>query len=172
MYFSQNYNFVRNFSKGKISFALESNKNGDEKNILTFEEYSGKGWKLGKWNSADKVEYVSNTFRGNARLKKRLFEKEKAACVNPKNYYDFEINVRNGVYRIRANVGDLEQSTWQKVEFENVLAATYSLKSGEYKWTPERVVKVNDAKLTVRIYIDETNKKMAGISEIVFQKAQ
>jgi len=65
----------------------------------------------------------------------------------------------------------LELASWQKIQFEGVTSATYSLDAGEFKWTSERVVKVKDGKLTVRIFIDESNKKVAGISEIVFQKA-
>ncbi len=171
LYFRKSYTYIRNFTKGKISFGLESSISGGEKNALAFEEYSGKGWILGNWNIADKVECVSAVSKGNARLQKRLFLNERASCTNPKNYYDFEINVRNGVYRIRANVGDLKKSSWQKIEFENVAAATFELDAGEYRWTPEKVVKVTDTKLTVRIFIDESNKKPAGISEIVFQQA-
>lgn len=171
LYFQQTYNFNRNFTKGIITFGRQCNINGNKKNILAFEGYSGKGWKLGDWNTADRVEWISEGIDGNARLWKKLFRNEKAECENPKNYYEFEINVKNGVYRIRANVGDLELSTWQKVQFEGVTAATYVLGAGEYKWTLEKVVKVNDGKLTVRIFVDEKNKKPAGISEIVFQMA-
>ena len=171
LYFKQTYSFNRNFTKGKIIFGRQSNINGNNKNVLAFEEYTGKGWELGDWNCVDRVEWISKGTNGNARLRKKLFRNEKAECENPVNYYDFEINVRNGVYRIRANVGDLELPTWQKVQFENVTAATYSLNSGEFKWTSEKVVKVKDGKLTVRVFVDETNKKAAGISEIVFQTA-
>lgn len=171
LYFGHTYNFNRKFTKGKIVFGRRSNINGNNKNVLAFEEYSGKGWKLGDWNSADRVEWVMKGTNGNARLWKKLFCGEKAECENPANYYEYEINVRNGVYRIRANVGDLELPTWQKVQFEGVTVATYSLAAGELKWTSEKVVKINDGKLTVRICVDEANKKAAGICEIVFQKA-
>ncbi len=171
LYFKQTSSFNRNFTKGKLSFGRRCNISGDKKNIIAFEGFSGKGWKLGGWNTADRVECISKGDKGNARLRKKLFDKEKASCINPENYYDFEINVRNGVYRIRANIGDLELASWQKIQFEGVTSATYSLDAGEFKWTSERVVKVKDGKLTVRIFIDESNKKVAGISEIVFQKA-
>jgi hypothetical protein len=52
-----------------------------------------------------------------------------------------------------------------------VNAGTFPLSDGEQKWTNERIVKVNDGKLTIRIYVDENNEKVAGISEIVFQRA-
>ena len=171
LYFKHTLNFAKNYTKGKISFGRESSMNGNEKNLLSFEEYLGKGWKLDRWNPADRVESVSKNSLGNARLRKKLFVGEKAICKNPLNYYDFEINVRNGVYRIRAKVGDLEFASWQKIKFENVTAATYSLNTGEYKWTPEKVVKVKDGKLTVRIIVDEKSNKIAGLSEIVFQRA-
>ncbi|MCF6357649.1 MAG: M23 family metallopeptidase [Draconibacterium sp.] len=171
LYFKQTYSFSRNYTKGKLSFGRRCNINGNKKNIIAFEEYLGKGWKLDDWNVTDRVEWISKGDKGNARLRKILFRKEKASCINPDNYYDFEINVRNGVYRIRANIGDLELASWQKVQFEGVTAATYSLDAGEFKWTSEKVVKVKDGKLTIRIFVDESNKKVAGISEIVFQKA-
>jgi hypothetical protein len=58
-----------------------------------------------------------------------------------------------------------------KIDFEGVNAGTFALSDGEQKWTNERIVKVNDGKLTIRIYVDENNEKVAGISEIVFQRA-
>ena len=79
--------------------------------------------------------------------------------------------VQAGTYRIRAKVGDVSHSSWQKIQFENVIASTYSLEAGEQKWTSEKVVKVNDGKLSVRIFVEENNRKPAGVSQIVFQKA-
>jgi len=171
LYFEQLHSFNQVYSKGILKFGQRNSLNGGAKNIIAFEEYSGKGWKLGNWNIADRVESVEKGDKGNARLRKILFQGEQAASRNPNDYYDFDINVRNGVYRIRANVGDLEQPSWQKVQFENIVASTYALDAGVFKWSPEKVVKVEDSKLTVRIFIDPTNKKVAGLSEIVFQRA-
>lgn len=171
LYFRQTYKFNRNYTKGKISFGLRKDLNGNKKNILAFEAYSGKGWELEKWNTADKVDFVSKGKAGNARLCKKMFMGEKASCTNPNNWYDYEINVRNGVYRIRAKMGDQFLPTWQKVVFEGVNAAIYTLQAGELKWTPEKVVKVKDGKLTVRIFVDEKKNTTAGLSEIVFQQA-
>lgn len=171
LYFKQTYSYNRIFSKGKISFGQRRDLSCNEKNLIAFEAYSGKGWKLGKWNTADKVEWTISGKTGNARMYKFLFMGEKAACKNPNNWYDYEINVRNGVYRIRAEIGDHFFSSWQKVSFEGVSATTYSLNAGEFKWTSEKVVKVKDGKLTIRIFVDESNKKPAGIREIVFQRA-
>ena len=171
LYFGKTHSFNRNYSKGKISFGRRCNINGNRKNVIAYEQYCRKGWVLGNWNTADRVEWVSKGSVGNARLLKKLFVNEKAACTNPKNYYDFDINVRNGVYRIRAKVGDLKKASWQKIQFEGITSETYSLNSGEYKWTSEKVVKVSDSKLTIRIFVDKSNKKVAGISEIVFQRA-
>lgn len=171
LYFQQLYSFNQVYSKGILKFGQRNDFNSGVKNVIALEEYSGKGWNLGDWNIADRVESVSDRAEGNARLRKILFAQQKASCKNPDNYYDFEISVRNGVYRIRAKVGDLKQASWQKVQFEDVVASTYSLDPGVFKWTSEKAVKVNDGKLTVRIYIDETNKTVGGVSEIVFQRA-
>jgi hypothetical protein len=171
LYFQHLHSFNQVYSKGILKFGQRNDLNGGVKNLIAFEEYSGKGWLLGDWNPADRVEYVSVRDLGNARLRKALFTNERASCSNPKNYFDFEINVRNGVYRIRANVGDLKLASWQKVEFEGIEASTYSLDAGVFKWTSEKAVKVTDSRLTIRIYVDESNKKVAGLNEIVFQRA-
>ena len=128
------------------------------------------GWILGKWNIADKVEWISSRVMGNARLSKVLFRGQPAECTNPENHYDYLINVKNGVYRIRASVGDLYLPTWQKVEFEGVSAGTFHLGKGEFTWTSEKVVRVRDGNLNVRIYTGDNNQ-VAGIREIVFQQA-
>lgn len=169
LYFKSTFGFSKSFTRGKINFARPSAFNGNERNLLAFEDYTGKGWRLGKWNTADKVMFCTQGETGNARLQKVLFAHTNAECRNPNNYYDFEINVRNGVYRVRAQLGDVKDESWQKVEFEGIVASTYSLGAGEMKWTSEKIVKVNDRRLTVRVYIDP--EKKAGISEIVFQQA-
>ncbi|WP_297093604.1 hypothetical protein [uncultured Draconibacterium sp.] len=171
LYFKNTFNFTKSFTRGKVDFAQPPQFNGNRKNLLAFEEYAGMGWQLGDWNTADKVMFCTKGTHGNARLKKVLFGTSKAECRNPKNYFDYEINVRNGVYRVRAQVGDVELPSWQKIELEGVEAATYNLAAGEQKWTSEKVVKVTDRRLTVRIYVDPENRKVAGISEIVFQQA-
>lgn len=170
LYFQESLSYFRIFSKGRIHFGQRRNINGNEKNNLAYEPYSGKGWILGKWNIADKVEWYAAGTEGNVRLKKIMFENEPAECTNPENWFDFEINVKNGTYRIRANVGDIEKPSWQKISFEGITADSYHLPAGMQKWTSEKIVKVNDSKLTVRIFIDQNNQKVAGISEIVFQQ--
>lgn len=171
LYFRNTFSFIKSFYRGKVDFARHPAVNGNRKNILAFEEYAGMGWNLGTWNTADKVMFCTRGEIGNARLKKVLFEDSAAECRNPGNYFEFEINVRNGVYRVRSQVGDVELASWQKVEYEGVEASTYNLAAGELKWTSEKVVKVTDRKLTIRIYVDSANQKVAGISEIVFQQA-
>ena len=152
-------------------FGKPRSQNGNQKNAGPFEFYSGKGWITEKWNVADKVDYATKSNDGNVRLGKTLFSGSPAVCINPNNWYDYEINVHNGTYRIRAKVGDVSLPTWQKIVFNRIEAGIFTLKAGEFVWTSEKVVKVNDGKLTVRIFVDENNEKTAGISEIVFQKA-
>ncbi|WP_163324179.1 hypothetical protein [Draconibacterium mangrovi] len=171
LYFKNTFNFTKSFTRGKVDFARQPQSNGNRKNLLAFEEYAGMGWDMGTWNTTDKVMFCTKGEQGNARLKKVLFGGSDAECRNPKNYFEYEINVRNGVYRVRAQVGDVEQDSWQKIEYEGVEGSSYDLDAGELKWTSEKVVRVNDRRLTVRIYVDPTNQKVAGISEIVFQQA-
>jgi len=170
LYFQSTFQISKTFVKGTIFFGRDSDKNGMEKNNLAFEEYSGKGWLIGRWNSTDKVPSVSKGDLGNARLTKVLFAGTKAQCRNPGNNYIFEINVRNGSYRIRAKLGDVAMPTWQNILFENVNAGTPETGAGEFKWTSERIVKVIDGKLTIKINLNENESIPAGISEIVFQR--
>jgi hypothetical protein len=169
LYFGRQPVFSHAFTKGQIYFGRASHLNANARNVSGFEEYHGTGWNLGRWNPVEKVEWVSSRRSGNARLRKTLFAGQPAQCTNPNDWYEFEINVRNGIYRIRALVGDHLLPSWQKIEFEGVGAGTFTRNAGDLVWTSERIVKVNDGKLTVRIYTDGEN--VAGISEIVFQQA-
>ena len=171
LYFKQTTSIPKNFSKGRFFFGKASSQNGNQKNAGAYEYYSGKGWDLGKWDTADKVDFIFKNADGNVRLGKKLFVGTLAECTNPNNFYDFEINVQNGVYRIRAKMGDLILPTWQKVSFEGIESGVISNEKAGFIWTSERVVKVNDGKLTVRFFVDPPNEKPAGISEIVFQRA-
>lgn len=169
LYFGRQPVFSNFFTKGQIYFGRPDHMNGNSKNISAFEEYQGTGWNLGRWNTADKVEYVSGRRTCNARLRKTLFTGQSGQCTNPHNWYEFEINVQIGAYRIRALVGDQLLPSWQRIEFEGINAGTFRREAGDHVWTSERIVKVNDGKLTVRIYTD--GEQVAGISEIVFQQA-
>lgn len=171
LYFKQTTAYSRSFSKGKIQFGKPRFQNGNQKNASPFEIYSGKGWITEKWNTADKVDYAIKNNDGNVRLGKTLFSGSLAECTNPNNWYDYVINVHNGTYRIRAKIGDVILPSWQKIVFNGIESGTFSLKAGEFVWTSEKVVKVTDGKLTIRIFVDDNNEKPAGLSEIVFQKA-
>jgi hypothetical protein len=171
LYYGQVYGLNKNYSKGRIVFGKKRKSSDENKtNIHSYENYIGKGWFFDHWNITQRVDCICSGDESNARLKKILFADSPAATTNPENWYDYDINVTNGTFRIRAKIGDLELPSWQKVEFEGIESGTFELAPGEYKWTNERVVKVNDGKLTVRIFIDPANKKAAGLSEIVFQK--
>ncbi len=171
LYFQHNGYAARSFARGRIQFGKPRHLNGNQKNSMAFEPYSGKGWLLGKWNPADRVEWISGRNDGNVRLKKVLFEGTPAQCKNPTHYFEYQITVPNGTYRVRAKVGDLFLPSWQKLEFEGVASPAKSLDAGETDWTGERVVRVIDGTLNIRIYIDEEGGRVAGLSEIVFQRA-
>ncbi len=158
------------FTKGQILFGRAAGPQGNVKNASAFEEYQGTGWLLGNWNTTGKVEWVSSRQNGNVRLSRLLFHGKAAECVNPNPWYEYQISVQNGVYRIRASVGDGLLPSWQKIEYEGVTAGTFSLGKGEYTWTPEKIVRIRDNKLNIRIYLNDTGS-VAGISEIVFQQA-
>jgi hypothetical protein len=171
LHYNSTASFYKSFKKGRIFFGKNSSINGNQKNASEFENYTGKGWNTGEWNISEKVETVSKGTEGNVRLKKVIFENTKAKAENPKNYFEYEIQVPVGNYRIRAKVGDVELPSWQKVVFEGVETNAIATEKGQFSWTSERIVKVSDGRLTLRIYYDESNNKVAGISEIVFQVA-
>lgn len=171
LYFQSSAIYSRNYRKGRLFFGKPNMYNGNQKNATVFEEYMGKGWITGDWNIAEKVETASKGTEGNTRLRKILFDGTVAEAKNPAGWYDYEICVPNNTYRIRTKLGDVELASWQKIAFEKVEVGIFTTEKGQFVWTPERVVKVTDGRLTVRIYIDETNEKVAGISEIVFQQA-
>lgn len=171
LYHNETFHLAKSYSKGSMQFGRRAGLNRNCKNNFSFEEYSGRGWKLGKWCTPDKVNYKEEGAKGNVRLQKVQFKGSAAECVNPRNFYDYEINVRNGVYRIRTKIGDVKENSWQKIEFEGVAAGTYTLDKGEQVWTGEKAVKVTDRRLTVRIYVDPKQNKVAGISDLVFQRA-
>lgn len=170
LYYGRNVLTPRFFTKGQIDFGKPGINQVGSRNTYSFEDYEGTGWILGDWNPADKTEWAVNRSNSNARLRKTLFGGQPAMCTNPFDYYLFEINVREGIYRIRASVGDCLLPSGQKVEFEGQPAGTFVLSPGEFVWTPERIVRVKDGRLSVKIFLIPGNQ-VAGISKIVFQKA-
>jgi len=171
LYFSQLYISPRNFKKGRFFFGKPSNLNENQKNAISFEDYSGRGWNIDLWNKAGRMAWITKGADGNVRLRKTMFEGTAAEFTNQENYYEYNIAVTPGIYRIRAKIGDVNEPSWQRITFEGVDTGTFSNEKGVFAWSSEKVVKVTDGKLTIRIYIDETNQKVAGISEIVFQMA-
>jgi hypothetical protein len=161
----------RSFSRGRITFGKPRWLGGNQKNTMAFEPYSGKGWRLGNWCTADKVEWVSNSSNGNARLRKVMYEGTSAQCINPSDHFEYQISVQNGTYRIRAKVGDLYLPSWQKIEFNELPVTVKSLDAGQSEWTGERILEIHDGTIVVRIYTDKENELVAGLEEIVFQRA-
>ena len=171
LYYKQTYGISKTFGKGRIVFGRAPYLNRNVQNASGFREFFGKGWLLERKNMAGRLEWVYKGDEGNVRLAKTLFEKTPAEYTNPDNYYCFNINVQNGVYRIRAKIGDIEKKSFQKISFDGVETPYYELPAGQQKWTSEKVVRVTDHKLSVRVYIDSSGKTVAGLSEIVFQQS-
>ena len=171
LYYNQTYGISRTFSKGQIEFGRAPYLNRNVQNASGFTEFFGKGWVLDRNNIAGRMEWVARGDEGNVRLSKTLFKGTSAKYTNPENYYCYTINVQNGVYRIRARIGDIEKKSYQKISFDGVETPYYELPAGQQKWTAEKVVRVTDYKLNVRVFIDATGKTVAGLSEIVFQQS-
>lgn len=168
LYFNRLYGVTRIMAKGDIKLGASHNR---VNNNLLFAEFVGTGWQLGCWNSLGKVPFARKNNQGNIRLNAILFKGSKFESINPREYYDYEINVINGRYRVRVKVGDVEKASWQKIEFEEKQIGEFSLEKSTQQWTDEHIINVEDGKLTIRIYIDP-NGIPAGISEIVFQQVQ
>lgn len=171
LYYGQAFNPYKSFSKGRIFFNQGNPENGNEKNLSEFEDYLGKGWVFESFNPAGRVEGTANGTKGNARLTSELFAGTGLEYRNSTGFFKYEINVPNGVYRIRARVGDSSSASWQKVSFEGIAAGIIAGDVGEFSWTGEKIVRITDRRLTICIFTDPENKKPAGITEIVFQRA-
>ncbi|HPF50854.1 MAG TPA: hypothetical protein PK335_04725 [Draconibacterium sp.] len=171
LYYRETFNLSNYFTKGRIEFGRTYSTTHLTANASAREEYLGKGWEPCTWNTAEKLDWFSIGKEGNVRIRKTLFAGTAAQVTNPNDFCEYEINVRNGIYRISAKVGDVKQKSWQKIEFEGINAGTFELEPGIQKWTSERVVKVEDTKLTIRIYFDNASNTIAGLSELVFQQA-
>ncbi len=169
LYYGQQPGFITHFTKGQIFFGRGNQRTGTSANVSAYENHLGLGWLLGDWNITDRVEWINLRRGSNARLRRVLFPGEPGESHSPTNYFDYQISVRNGVYRVRALVGDYQEPSWQRIEFEGVAGGTFTRNAGDLIWTSERVVRVTDGTLTVRIFVDEI--RPAGIAEIVFQEA-
>jgi len=154
----------KRFTFGRPYYSIE-NKKGDSE----YDDIIGYGWNLGKWCTAAAVEVYSNKDMGNIRLRKILWAGTAAWAENPNNYFNFEVNVENGTYKVLARVGDCLLPSWQKVAFEGLDAGTYLLDNGEYTWTPELTVTVADGKLTLTILLKD-QYTCAGVCDFKFSK--
>lgn len=158
---------VRN--EGHFTFGHRKQLCRNFKRLDEYNELIGYGWKLGEWCKPQRVESVESDWGGNARLNKVLYSNSKAESENPKSYFDFEVDVENGIYEVNAIIGDSFAPTSQKLFFEDKEIGTFKVNKGEYKKTDSFKVNVKDNKLTVRLELtdDETT---AGINELNFKK--
>jgi hypothetical protein len=160
---------------GEFRFAQEYWRNGNCRRLHAFSDTVGYGWRLGDWCTAGKVgASFSNdgTHAGeSARLSKVLHQQTRSPATNPHDWFDFEVRVEDGDYRVKAEVGDAYADTWQRVEFEGVDAGSYGLPRGRLEWTPEKTVSVKDGLLTLRFRIKDDGTP-AGLRDLYFVKAR
>ncbi len=129
----------------------------------------GYGWRLGRWCAAGRIEGDNEP---NGRLRKVLHQGIPAEAVNPRDHYDFEVDVEPGRYSIQLKLGDREHATWQRVSIEGIDVGTYSLAQNELQWTPETVVPVKDGRLTIRLQIKDDNSLYAAVKRIQYQRVR
>ena len=151
------------------TFHNDSIKYGNRVHREGYNDVVGYGWNLGTWCTAYKMDTVDIYQDSNVRLSKTLFAGTAAEAVNPNDYYDFEIDVENGYYDVRARVGDRDAASWQQVLFEGVDAGTFSQAAGAFVWTPKQTVAVRDGKLTIRLALKDAST-LAGLRMLSFAK--
>lgn len=161
-------------SSGEFRFAQEYWRNGNRRRLHAYTDTIGYGWLLGDWCAAGKVEASfpnDGTHPGeSARLRKVMHVQTRSPATNPHDWFDFEVAVVNGFYKVKAEIGDAYTSTWQRIEFEGVDAGIHVLANGEMKWTPEKLVEVEDGRLTLRIHLKD-GQTNAGVRELDFVKS-
>jgi len=151
------------------TFHDNSIKYGNRVHREGYNEVVGFGWDLGTWCTAYKMESESIYQDANLRITKTLFAGTAAEATNPNDYYDFEVAVENGEYEVRAEVGDASRPSWQRVTFEGVDAGVYELTEEEFEFTPTKIARVDDGRLTIRFYLKD-EKTCAGIRRLYFNK--
>ncbi|MBK1878503.1 hypothetical protein [Pelagicoccus mobilis] len=138
------------------------------KRLNAFDPLLGYGWNLGDWCPAKKVEPVeSGDNFSSALLKKKLFEGTVSEAENPEDYYEFEIVVPDGRYAVSALLGDVAKPTWQRIEFESMDVGVFDMSANEFRRSRERIVSVQDGRLTIRIYL-KNDRDYASLSELSF----
>lgn len=156
----------RVWTEGKFTFGHKKWQVENKLRSAAYDDIVGYGWQIGEWCTACGLE---KNREGNLRVTKVLHEGTKAECVNPNDYYDFDIAVENGTYTVSVMVGDINQPSWQKLSFNDVDAGTYEQGANQFTWTPEHRVEVTDDRLTVRLGLRDRNTP-AGITELHFLK--
>ena len=70
----------------------------------------------------------------------------------------------DGLYEVKALVGDIASPSWQQVSLNGVDAGVYDLKAGRYAWTPTK--QIEDGRLAARFVL--RGDDVAGLSELLF----
>ena len=155
-----------NFEFGQFRWLCDNSQKLD-----AFNTNVGFGWNLGRWSKTGKVERVRSAKGGNARLWKTLHQGTPAASTNPENFYEFSIQVENGLYQVDLVIGDLELPTAQIVMIENKNLGIYRLLPGDFKPLSQESISVEDNLLTIRLELVDPNI-CAGISQLSFVKIE
>jgi murein DD-endopeptidase MepM/ murein hydrolase activator NlpD len=166
----------RSWTNGQWIFGRHRAENGNRSYRYAYDPILGYGWDLGRWCPADKVEVftprdrdIANNRDTHVLLRKTLYPGERAAATNPRDCYEFHIDVKAGRYRVQARVGAKESSTWQRVSFNGLEAGTYAQAKGMFAWTPPQEVASRDGRLTFRIDLKDAETP-ACVSALHFER--
>ena len=157
------------FTKGNFNFGCQRWVDGNSRRLNSYNELLGYGWDIRSWSTSQSVEGVLGVTYGNARLKKTLHKGTKAASENPFNYFDFLVNVENGIYDVTCTIGDYELPCNFILSIENEESEKFSTLKKEFIKVKKNKVKISDGKLTVRIQLVNEDV-VAGIKSLTFEK--
>lgn len=160
-------------TSGSFRFADQYWGAGNTQRLCAWSDVLGYGWLLGDWGAAGKVEHSLADEGGkpfqSARLSTIMHTRTGRPARNPHTWFDFEVAVENGVYLVRAEVGDYYAGTWQQIELEGIDAGTFELARGDLAWTREELVTVRDGRLTIRVRL-RNDRTPAGLRNLTFKR--
>jgi len=128
-------------TSGNFHFANQYWEDGNTQRLSAWSDVLCYGWQLGDWCAAGKVEHSLPDEGGrpfqSARLSKIMHTQTGQPARNPHDWFDLEVAVEDGTYRVRAELGDFYAATWQQIEFQGTDASTFELPREVLTWTEE-----------------------------------
>ncbi len=143
-------------TEGSFDFGRIKGESGNIRYNLAYSPVLGYGWEIDDWCPAEVLEAIPyESDKGFIFLKKTSHEGSRAEAVNPRDHFEFVVDVEDGVYAVSLLVGDYYNESYQRVEVQGTDFGTFDLEEAVVEWTDEKQVSVEGGKLRVRIYYKE-----------------